>query len=92
MKKPVEWWHLIFQTALFVAALGGMLWNFSTNTQEQKDEIKFLKIRMDDLEHARHDDFLLEKADMDEVKGELKQANQKINDILVLLQNKADRK
>jgi hypothetical protein len=91
MKKPVEWWHLIFQTALFVCALSGMLWNFSTNTQEQKDDIQFLKQRMDNLEHVRHDDALLQKADMDELKGQIQQANQKINDILVILQNKKDR-
>jgi hypothetical protein len=92
MKKPVEWWHLIFQTALFVAALGGMLWNFSTNTQQQKDDILFLKQRMDNLEHVRHDDFLLQKADMDELKGSVKELNQKIDDVRVILQNKVDRK
>jgi hypothetical protein len=92
MKKPVEWWHLIFQTALFVAALGGMLWNFSTATQESKDDIIFLKQRMDNLEHVRHDDALLQKADMDELKGNIKELNQKIDDLRVILQDKADRK
>lgn len=91
MKKPVEWWHLIFQTSLFVLALAGMLWNFSTSSQEQKDDIKFLKGRMDDFEHTRHEDETLHKIDMNELKEAQKETNQKVTDILIILQNKKDR-
>jgi hypothetical protein len=91
MKKPVEWWHLIFQTTLFVSALLGMLWNFSTSTQKQKDDIQSIKDEIEQLKHERHDDALLHKADMDELKGAQKEINQKVTDILVILQNKKDR-
>jgi hypothetical protein len=91
MKKPVEWWHLIFQTALFLSALLGMLWNFSTSTQKQKDDIETLKTRMDEFEHIRHEDFLLQKADLNELKGNIKELNQKVDDVRVLIENKQDR-
>jgi hypothetical protein len=91
MKKPVEWWHLIFQTILFVCALGGMLWNFSTSAQKQKDDIEVLKGRMDNIEHTRHEDFLLQETDMKELKGKIDDLNQKIDDLRVILQNKKDR-
>jgi hypothetical protein len=91
MKKPVEWWHLIFQTALFLSALLGMLWNFSTSTQKQKDDIDMLKIRMDNVEHVRHEDALMQKTDMDELKGEIKDLNQKVDDLRVILEDKANK-
>jgi polyhydroxyalkanoate synthesis regulator phasin len=92
MKKPVEWWHLIFQTALFVFALSGMLWNFSTSSQKQRDDIDMLKTRMDNIEHVRHEDALLQESDMKELKGKIDDLNQKIDDLRVIIQDKQDRK
>lgn len=85
MKQPVNWIHTTIQSILFIMALAGMFWNFSTSQQRTKDEIESLRYRMDIVEKARHDDAILQRADMSELRD-------KLTEILILLQNKQDRK
>jgi len=91
MRKPVEWIHTIIQSILFLLAIAGMFWNFSTSQQKTKDEIDILKYRMSVMEQARHDDAIIYRADMSELKINQKELTEKVNELLVLMQNKKDR-
>lgn len=85
MKKNVEWWHLILTAlALMVAVWGAMSMYFKdveNSAKESATKVENHEQRIKQLEYDRA-----------EIKQDLREIKQSQQEILILLQNKADRK
>lgn len=92
MKKPVEWIHLVFQSLLVALSIGAVFWTFSTNQQKTKDAIEEINKRLDKNDQQRHEDAILQRADMSELKIEYKELNQQMIQMRVLIEDKQNRK
>lgn len=81
MRKPLEVWHAVMSGVILIMSVGGVIINQSNKIQSQQ-------IRIEYLESEQRDNTLQFK----EIGTNFKQIDGKLTDILVILQNKEDRK
>lgn len=80
MRKPLEIWQAILATLAVLMTSGAWI-------LDQSNQIERQKIRIEMLEMSQKDNQLLFR----DFQSQFKETNQKLTDILVLLQNKEDR-
>jgi hypothetical protein len=80
MRKPIEIWQFILAVVALLGTSGAWV-------LDQSNQIERQKVRIEILEEAQRDDRLLFK----DIQQQFKEQNSKLTDILILLQNKADR-
>lgn len=80
MRKTAEIWQLLLATFLALGSSGAWI-------LDQSNQIERQKVRIEILEDQQRDNRLLFK----DIQQQFKETNEKLTDILVLLQNKVDR-
>jgi hypothetical protein len=80
MRKPIEIWQFILAVVALLGTSGAWV-------LDQSNQIERQKVRIEILEESQRDDRLLFK----DIQQQFKEQNSKLTDILILLQNKADR-
>jgi hypothetical protein len=80
VRKPIEIWQFILAVVALLGTSGAWV-------LDQSNQIERQKVRIEILEEAQRDDRLLFK----DIQQQFKEQNSKLTDILILLQNKADR-
>jgi hypothetical protein len=80
MRRPMEIWQFILSIVVVLGTSG--VW-----VLDQTNQIARQKVRIEILEEAQRDDRLLFR----DISQQFKEQNEKLTDILVLLQNKKDK-
>lgn len=80
MRKNVELWQLLLSVALAIGGSGAWI-------LDQTNQIERQAVRIQILEEQQRDNRLLFK----DIQQQFKETNEKLTDILVLLQNKKDK-
>lgn len=80
MRKPMEIWQFILSIVVLLGTSGAWV-------LDQTNQIERQKVRIEILEEAQRDDRLLFR----DIQQQFKEQNEKLTDILVLLQNKKDK-
>ena len=80
MRKPVEIWQFILAIVTVLGTSGAWV-------MDQSNQIERQKVRIEILEEQQRDNRLLFK----DIQQQFKETNEKLTDILVILQNKEDR-
>lgn len=81
MKKPIEVWQAVVGTLLLLMGVGSVIINQSNKIQSQQDMINFLIENKGDQRMINS-----------EINASLKELNKNVNEILIELQNKEDKK
>jgi hypothetical protein len=80
MRKPLEIWQFILSALVVLGTSGAWV-------LDQSNQIERQKVRIEILEEQQRDNRLLFK----DIQQQFKETNEKLTDILVLLQNKKDK-
>jgi hypothetical protein len=80
VRKPIEIWQFILAVLAILGTSGAWV-------LDQSNQMERYKVRIEILEEQQRDNRLLFK----DIQQQFKEQNGKLTDILVLLQNKADR-
>lgn len=88
MKKPLEVWHLIAAIAGVLIAAWGMIYMSTKDAQQSAKTVENHEVRISQLESARLESVQTFK-DMNSKMDKLSEQN---TQILIILQNKQDRK
>jgi hypothetical protein len=80
MRKPMEIWQFILSVVVLLGTSGAWV-------LDQSNQIERQKVRIEILEEQQRDDRLLFR----DIQSQFKETNEKLTDILVLLQNKKDK-
>lgn len=80
MRKPMEIWQFILSTLVVLGTSGAWV-------LDQSNQIERQKVRIEILEEQQRDNRLLFK----DFQMQFKETNEKLTDILIILQNKEDR-
>lgn len=85
MEKTIKIWQALVSFALLVITVGTAIVNQSNKIETQRMRIEF-------LESAQRDVNLLLKDQNQQNAAQFKEVNSKLTDILIILQNKADKR
>lgn len=80
MKKPIEVWQAVVGTLILLMGVGSIIINQSNKIQSQQDMINFLVENKSDQRTVNA-----------EINASLKEVNNKLENILIELQNKQDK-
>jgi hypothetical protein len=80
VRKPIEIWQFILAVLALLGTSGAWV-------LDQSNQIERQKVRIEILEEQQRDNRLLFR----DIQQQFKEQNSKLTDILILLQNKADR-
>jgi hypothetical protein len=80
MRKPMEIWQFILAVLAILGTSGAWV-------LDQSNQMERYKVRIEILEEQQRDNRLLFR----DIQQQFKEQNSKLTDILILLQNKADR-